>query len=169
MNVAQIALILQLVVAVFAGYMIALWFTIVIWTYYDIRSRSQDVYVHICATLFVVVFHVFGLVLYFFLRPRQTLAEAYEQSLAEEALLQELEERQLCPSCHQRVQPDYQLCPHCHQQLKHQCPHCSRLLHLKWDLCPYCGQSPEKHRPLPEPRTVPSRAERRPVRADSVR
>ncbi|HEX2185819.1 MAG TPA: zinc ribbon domain-containing protein, partial [Chloroflexota bacterium] len=78
-------------------------------------------------------------------RPRETLAEAYERSLEEETLLQEIEERQSCPSCRQRVQPDFMFCPHCHTELKQRCSRCDRLLLLRWDLCPYCGNTGLPH------------------------
>lgn len=138
---AAIPIILQVLIAFFGAYFIALWFSMIIWTYYDIRARSQDLYVHIFATALVVVFTVFGLVLYLILRPRETLAEAYERSLEEETLLQDIEERQACPSCRQRVQPDYMVCPYCHTELKQRCPRCERLLLLRWDICPYCGNT----------------------------
>jgi RNA polymerase subunit RPABC4/transcription elongation factor Spt4 len=136
-----IPIILQVLIAFFGAYFIALWFSMIIWTYYDIRARSQDLYVHIFATALVVVFNVFGLVLYLILRPRETLAEAYERSLEEETLLQEIEERQACPSCRHRVQPDFLLCPYCHTELKQRCPRCERLLLLRWDICPFCGNT----------------------------
>jgi RNA polymerase subunit RPABC4/transcription elongation factor Spt4 len=138
---AAIPTILQILVAFLGAYFIALWFSMIIWTYYDIRARSQDLYVHIFATALVVVFNVFGLLLYFILRPRETLAEAYERSLEEETLLQEIEERQSCPNCRQRVSPDFMFCPYCHTELKHRCARCDRLLLLRWDLCPFCGNA----------------------------
>ncbi|MBI3973259.1 MAG: zinc ribbon domain-containing protein [Chloroflexi bacterium] len=153
---AAIPIILQVVIAFFGAYMIALWFSMIVWTYYDIRARSQDLYVHIFATALVVVFNVFGLVLYLILRPRETLAEAYERSLEEETLLQEIEERPNCPSCRQRIQADFVLCPYCHTELKQRCPRCERLLLPKWDICPYCGntQVPNARRIEPHlPRT----------------
>ena len=60
----------------------------------------------------------------------------------EEALLQDIEEKQACPSCHHAVMPEYQLCPHCHTRLKKECQNCHKLLHLKWNICPYCGHVP---------------------------
>lgn len=138
---AQLGTVLQIAIAFFGAYFVALWLSMIIWTFYDIRARSEDIYVHIFATALVVVFNVFGLVLYFILRPRETLAEAYERSLEEETLLQELEERSVCPTCRQRVQHDFLLCPYCQTELKRLCPRCQRLLMLKWDICPYCGQS----------------------------
>ncbi|HEX2326760.1 MAG TPA: zinc ribbon domain-containing protein, partial [Chloroflexota bacterium] len=142
---AAIPTILQVVVAFLGAYLIALWFSMIIWTYYDIRARSQDLYVHIFATALVVVFNLFGLILYFILRPRETLADAYERSLEEETLLQEIEERQSCPNCRQRVHSDYMFCPFCHTELKQRCPRCDRLLLLRWDLCPYCGNAALPH------------------------
>ena len=148
-GINAIPVILQILIAFFGAYLVALWFSMIIWTYYDIRARSQDLYVHIFATALVVVFNVFGLVLYLILRPRETLAEAYERSLEEETLLQEIEERQSCPSCRQRVQPDFMVCPFCHTELKQRCPRCERLLLPRWDICPYCGntQLPNVRRP----------------------
>jgi RNA polymerase subunit RPABC4/transcription elongation factor Spt4 len=131
----------QVIVAFGGAYLIALWFSMIIWAYYDIRARSQDIYVHIFATALVLVFNVFGLLLYFILRPRETLAEAYERSLEEESLLQELEDRPHCPSCRQRVSSDFMVCPSCHVTLKNRCvsPSCARLVHPRWELCPFCG------------------------------
>ena len=51
------------------------------------------------ATLLVAVLNLPGLVIYLILRPARTLAEAYEQSLEEEALLQEIEDKRVCPGC----------------------------------------------------------------------
>jgi RNA polymerase subunit RPABC4/transcription elongation factor Spt4 len=147
---AAIPVILQIIVAFLGAYFIALWFSMIIWTYYDIRARSQDLYVHIFATALVVVFHIFGLLLYFILRPRETLAESYERSLEEETLLQEIEERQSCPNCRQRVQADYMFCPYCHVELKQRCPRCEKLLLLRWDLCPYCGNNALPHTRAPD-------------------
>jgi hypothetical protein len=155
---AAIPVILQFLIAFFGAYFVALWFSMIIWTYYDIRARSQDLYVHIFATALVVVFNVFGLVLYLILRPRETLAEAYERSLEEETLLQEIEERQNCPNCRQRVQTDFMLCPFCHTELKQRCPRCEKLLLPKWDLCPYCGNTA-----LPGPRRQAVAQEVRPA------
>ena len=52
-------------------------------------------------------------------------AEAYERSLEEEALLQEIEEKPTCPGCKSRVQADWQVCPSCHTRLKKPCIRCS--------------------------------------------
>ena len=84
---AAIPTVLQILVAFLGAYFIALWFSMIIWAYYDIRARSQDLYVHIFATALVVVFNVFGLLLYFILRPRETLAEARLANVMQRRLL----------------------------------------------------------------------------------
>ncbi len=138
----NIALLAQIIIALLGAYMVAFTASLIIWTFRDIRSRSRDIFAQLLATLMVAVFSLPGLFLYYILRPKETLTEAYERELAEEALLQDIEEKQACPSCHHAIHPDYQVCPHCHTKLKKECPHCHRLLHLKWNICPYCAQVP---------------------------
>jgi len=154
--------IVQILVAVISGFFVAFTLSLVVWTYRDIRSRSRDVFAHILAALIVLLFNVPGLVIYLILRPKETLAEAYERALEEEALLQDIEEKQACPGCKQPVQPDYMVCPNCHTKLRKPCVHCGRLLHLKWNICPYCGTS-QISPPIPVP------ADEEPAGADDTR
>lgn len=133
---------LQLFVAFLGAYLLAVWVSLTVWTFRDVRSRSRDLVAQFLAVLLVLIFNVAGLLLYFLLRPRETLAEKGERELAEEALLQDIQERQECPVCHIRsIQPDYIVCPSCHTRLRKKCDHCGRILNLKWSVCPYCGES----------------------------
>jgi RNA polymerase subunit RPABC4/transcription elongation factor Spt4 len=125
-------------VAGFVAFGLAVWFSIIVWTFMDIRSRSRDKVVWGFATALVVLFNVFGLVVYLILRPHETLMQAYERSLEEEALLQEIEERPICPNCRHRVEQDYRMCPNCLQKLKDICMSCDRLVELDWTVCPFC-------------------------------
>ncbi len=133
----------------------AFWLAMIIWTYRDMRARSRDSLAQIVVAVMVAVLTVPGLLIYLFLRPRETLSEAYERSLEEEALLQEIEEKPVCPGCKQRVQEDWQACPSCHTRLKRPCTRCGRMLDLTWDLCPYCAAA------------VPNFASDRPVHTHS--
>ncbi len=130
-------------VALLAAFLTAVWVAAVIWAFRDIRARTRDIFAQILATLMVLIFFplfpVPGLVLYAILRPRETLAEAYERTLEEEALLHGIEERLACPNCNRSIQPDYLFCPTCQTRLKKACTACGRLLHLQWSICPYCG------------------------------
>lgn len=130
-------------------FFIIFWVSTVIWTFRDIRARTQDFPSQILATVLAAVFPIAGLLIYMILRPRQTLAEIYERQLEEESLLAEMTERQTCPNCHARVETDFQVCPSCSQKLKRSCPKCERLLELRWGFCPYCATNVGGGGPMP--------------------
>lgn len=129
----------QVFLALAGGYLVVLWFALVVWTYRDIGSRSQSVVTQIFATLLSLLFFVPGALLYLLMRPRTTLDEAFQRSLEEEYLLQDIEETALCPSCQRHVSDDYILCPHCQASLKQPCTSCNQLIKIGWPVCPYCG------------------------------
>lgn len=129
------------VASVLAAIFTALWISLIIWTFRDMRARSRDVFAQILAALTVGVLNIPGFIVYLILRPRETLAEQYERALEEEALLQEIENRQVCPGCGHATQDRWRLCPYCHTKLKKTCEHCGELLDLPWKVCPYCEQS----------------------------
>ncbi len=137
---AGLGTIIQIILFFLGAYTLAFWLSMVIWTFADIRSRSRDILVTILSVLLVLVFNIPGLVIYLVLRPKQTLAEAYQRALEEEALLQDIEDQYVCPGCKQKIEADFLVCPNCHTQLKDRCANCGRLLNLKWNICPYCGQ-----------------------------
>ena len=126
-------------VTAFGAITAALWLGMVIWTWRDIRQRSRDPLAQIAAALVVAVLGVFGLIVYIMLRPSETLAEAYERSLEEEALLQNIEEKPLCPGCGRPVKDEWQVCPYCHTKLKKPCISCDTMLELAWNICPVCA------------------------------
>lgn len=115
------------------------WGALVMWTYRDMRARSRDSLSQILVAVMVAVLTIPGWFIYLMLRPRETLSEAYERSLEEEALLQEIEEKPVCPGCGQRVDGAWQVCPNCHTRLKKACVACRQLLELPWNICPYCA------------------------------
>ena len=146
MNWNNVSLAVLGLTASFSAFAVALWISLVMWTFRDMRARARDAFAQLLAALMVLVLGPFGIVLYLVLRPRETLAEKYERSLEEEALLQDIEERHICPGCKQPIEPDFVLCPVCHTRLRRSCIHCGRLIHPRWSLCPYCAQS---QRPVP--------------------
>jgi RNA polymerase subunit RPABC4/transcription elongation factor Spt4 len=147
-----------LIIAAYSGaFLAALWLSLIIWTFRDIRARSRDIFAQILATLVVAILTLPGLLIYIMVRPRETLAEAYDRSLEEEALLQSIEEQESCPGCGQRTDKDWVICPFCHTTLKKNCHHCNRAVHLRWTVCPYCGASDR-----PVTTTSPTLAETQP-------
>jgi RNA polymerase subunit RPABC4/transcription elongation factor Spt4 len=148
----------QILLALGGAYFIATWFVLALWTYRDIEARSKNVATQIFSTLLSVFFWIPGVLLYMMLRPKETLDEAYQRSLEEEYLLQDLQELPLCPTCNHFVHDDWQLCPHCNTQLREPCNSCHHLVDLRWDICPYCGQEQEAHvAHAPEPKEAASK------------
>lgn len=129
----------RLVAILLGSYGAILWLTAIVWAYRDVCERTRDSVSQTVAVLLVLFFSVAGLLLYLILRPRETLAEAYERSLESEALLQELEDQQACPTCRRRVEQDFVVCPYCRTRLRDPCRACGKALNFAWTACPYCG------------------------------
>ena len=129
----------QILIAIGGAYLLAVWFVLIVWTYRDIESRSTSVVTQVVSTLLSVLFFVPGVLLYLLLRPKETLDQAFQKSLEEEYLLQDLEDLPDCPNCHRSVRDDYVLCPSCHAKLRDACANCGKLVDLRWSICPYCA------------------------------
>lgn len=131
---------MMLILTAWGGaFLAALWLSLVIWTYRDIRRRVRDPLARLLAALVVAVLFLPGIVVYLILRPPRTLEEEYQHTLEEEALLQTIEDVALCPGCSRRVKDNWQVCPTCHTRLKKNCHQCGKLMDLPWNLCPFCG------------------------------
>lgn len=130
---------LTIFAALLGALLAALWLSLVIWAFRDMRARSRDPFAQILAALLVAALPFVGIIIYVILRPPETLAQAYERALEEEALLQEIEERPACPGCSRTIDANWILCPYCHTRLRKACPDCHALMELSWNLCPFCG------------------------------
>jgi RNA polymerase subunit RPABC4/transcription elongation factor Spt4 len=160
-----IARIFQVVLALAGAYLVALWFALIIWTYRDITTRSTNPVTHVFSTLIVVLFFVPGAIIYLILRPKETLDEAFQRTMEEEYLLQDLDDFPVCPSCRRAVRDDFVYCPHCSEHLRGACITCRRLIDRRWDVCPYCGSVQTEEAAIAEPLHVPSREPARATRA----
>jgi RNA polymerase subunit RPABC4/transcription elongation factor Spt4 len=122
-----------------AAFLAALWLSLIIWTYRDIRARAKDPLARLLAILVVAILFLPGIIIYLILRPRQTLEDEYQHTLEEEALLQAIEETPQCPGCGRRIKDNWQVCPSCHMKLRKPCHQCGKLMDLPWNMCPFCG------------------------------
>lgn len=136
----QLASFLQFFLACSGAYLLALYFSSIVWAYRDITGRTRDIFSITLGLGLVILVPFAGLVLYSVLKPKETLSEAYERALEEEYLLQDIEDTELCPSCKRRVQGDYLFCPHCRTKLRDECENCGRPISVRWAACPYCGK-----------------------------
>lgn len=115
------------------------WLSVGIWAYRDMRHRSRSGGPAILVLLMVFLLPVAGLVIYLLLRPRETLMARYDQSLRQEALLQQIESGTSCPGCARPVAANWLVCPECHVTLRRPCQHCGTPLEMHWLLCPVCA------------------------------
>jgi len=149
-----VGLTLQLIVI----YAVMLWLGTAYWAFRDMQARTENPILPYFSAALIIFFtpllFVFAVVLYLIVRPRETLAEIYERSLAEESLLAEVEKNQLCPVCRDRVHADWLVCPNCRTRLHRVCPSCNRLADPDWPLCAYCGHEFQRA-PVPQPDRAP--------------
>jgi hypothetical protein len=140
--------IVQLASQLIVIYVVLLWLGTAYWAFRDMQARTENPILPYFAAALIIFFtpllFLFAVVLYFILRPRETLAEVYERSLAEESLLAEVEKNELCPVCRDRVDSDWIVCPNCRTRLHRVCPSCNRLADPTWPLCAYCGREFER-------------------------
>ena len=141
--------IVQLAGQLIVIYVVMLWLGTAYWAFRDMQARTENPILPYFAAALIIFFtpllFVFAVVLYLIVRPRESLAEVYERSLAEESLLAEVERNELCPVCRDRVDSDWIVCPNCRTRLHRVCPACNRLVDPNWSLCAYCGREFERH------------------------
>jgi RNA polymerase subunit RPABC4/transcription elongation factor Spt4 len=141
---------IMLMVAWGAAFLVALWVSLIFWTYRDIRTRSRDQLIRILSIIIVALLFLPGIVIYLILRPAVTVEEEYQHTLEEEALLQSIEDLPVCPGCGRKIQDTWMVCPNCNTRLKKTCYNCRKLMELSWNICPYCGTpAPGKRREKP--------------------
>jgi RNA polymerase subunit RPABC4/transcription elongation factor Spt4 len=149
-----------------AFYFVLLWAATAYWAYRDLQTRTTNpVAPYLAAALIIIftpIFFIFGVIVYRILRPRETVAEANERALAEEAMMVEIEAQPHCANCGRQVHEDWIICPTCRNRLRRVCPNCSRLVELDWSLCAWCGKDFERPDLLQEVLVAPPKG--RPAR-----
>jgi hypothetical protein len=151
-------------------YAVLLWLGTAYWAFRDMQARTENPILPYFAAALIIFFtpllFLFAVILYLIIRPRETLAEVYERSLAEESLLAEVEKNELCPVCRDRVDDDWLVCPNCRTRLHRVCPSCNRLADPSWPLCAYCGREFERPMQRPADRVAAARADTPPAPRD---
>src|SRR5687768_12504735 len=164
----------RLTIQAIAFYVVLLWAATAYWAYRDLQQRtSNPVAPYLAAALIILftpVFFLFGVIIYRILRPSETVAQANERALAEEAMMVEIESQPHCANCSRQVHEDWIICPTCRNRLRRVCPNCSRLVELDWSLCAWCGKDFERPNARPEamqPDLEPAPRGRRGAQADA--
>src|SRR3954452_4281177 len=145
-------------------YIVLIWLATAFWAYRDMQQRTTNpIAPYLAATLIIVftpIAFVFAYFLYKIVRPKETVAEANERALAEEAMLVEIESQPHCANCNRPVDEEWIICPTCRNRLRRVCPNCSRLVELDWSLCAWCGKDferPTRPEAMPVPAPQPKR------------
>jgi RNA polymerase subunit RPABC4/transcription elongation factor Spt4 len=129
-------------------YIVILWLATAYWAFRDMQLRTANPILPYLAAGLIILFSpilfIFGVLAYKIVRPQEKIGEVYERTLAEEALLAEVEAVHSCPTCARRVNDEWIICPTCRTRLNRVCPNCSRLVGLDWSLCAWCGRDFER-------------------------
>jgi hypothetical protein len=104
----------RLFAVLLTSYLLVFWFASVLWVYRDIRARTSDPVTQGIAVAIAVVFPIVGLPVYMVLRPAETVQQAYERQLEQEAILSELHSISACPSCRRPIDSDWVVCSSSH-------------------------------------------------------
>ena len=156
--------IIQLALRAIAIYVVFVWLVSAYWAYRDMQSRNANPIAPYLAAALIILFtpllFPFAILLYKILRPAETVAEASERALAEEAMMVEIESQPHCANCARQVHGDWIICPTCRNRLRRVCPNCNKLVELDWSLCAWCGKDFERPESLREPAAA---RERHPV------
>src|SRR5256885_15003643 len=94
--------------------------------------------------LFTPVFFPFAIVAYRIVRPQEKVGEVYERTLAEEALLAEVEAVKTWPTRARRVHDESVLCPTCRPRVNRGWPNRSRLVGADLPLRAWVGKDFER-------------------------
>ncbi len=138
----------QLGLRAIAVYWVIFWLAAAYWAFRDLQLRTDNPILPYLAAALIIVFTpiVFpaAIVIYRIVRPHEKIDEVYERTLAQEAMLAEIETVKNCPSCRRRVHDEWIVCPSCRTRLNRVCPNCSKLVGLDWSICAWCGRDFER-------------------------
>lgn len=121
------------------AYIGVLWLALVFSVIRDARRRAMSQVMFAIAIVLAFVPPFLGALVYFVLRPPQTIDE--------ERVLEELYEpspngeshTRPCPHCGREIERTFIICPYCRTQFARRCANCDRALRLGWSICPYCA------------------------------
>lgn len=129
----------SLTITILVIYVFVLWAALVIWTWLDASSRTNNILYRLGATLIVVFGSLLGVAIYVLLRSGTTKEDNSIREI-EEAVIASQSQLQACPNCYHSIRRDFSFCPSCSHKLTTECNSCQKKINKNWNACPYCGE-----------------------------
>ncbi len=127
-------------ITIVVGYIFALWLALTIWSWFDVSSRTSNIFYRFGAIVLVALGSLLGFVIYLMLRPAQTKDEVQFRHL-EEKIFEAQSKAALCNDCGEVVEPEFSYCASCGVKVRKNCSNCERELSYTWNVCPYCAHT----------------------------
>ncbi len=134
----------QLVWKILLVVFVIFWIVVLDWVWLDAGERTGNKSARVCYLLLVLLFNVFGWIIYLIIRPSQTIEQIYWADLERRYLKYETAELGDCPTCGTQLYPGYIYCPKCGLELKIKCSGCDMYIEKSNEYCPYCGEKANK-------------------------
>ena len=125
-------------ITIILGYVFTLWVVLTLWTWFDIGSRTTNVFYRIGSVVLVALGFLLGFVIYLIMRPSQTRNEL-QMRLLEEKVFESQSRSSFCYNCSEVVEPEFLYCANCGTHLRKNCEGCDREISYIWNICPYCA------------------------------
>ena len=121
--------------------LVILWVAATVWAYRDAQHRVGGWLAPAVVAVLVVaatpLAFPLGLVVYYLVRPQETLEDATERRMSIEALEAAID-LDRCQVCDGRIDAAWVRCPTCRATLRVPCPECASLVEPAWSICPWC-------------------------------
>lgn len=125
------------------AYVGVLWLALAFSVIRDARRRPMSHAMLGVATALAFFPPFLGALVYFVLRPPQTLEEQRAIEMEERALfdpgINGTAPTRPCPHCGREIERSFIICPYCRTQFARRCANCEHTLRLGWSICPHCA------------------------------
>jgi RNA polymerase subunit RPABC4/transcription elongation factor Spt4 len=125
---------------------VLLWFFVVFWVWTDSGDRSTSIIFRLISVILVLPFNLFGLIIYFIIRPKDTIESLFWTDLERRYLINETADLGDCNNCGYQLSPQFNQCPQCATPVRVECDDCGEMVRTDWKYCAICGNQMLKRR-----------------------
>jgi len=126
------------ILGLFLGVVLVIfWIVIIGWVWIDSGDRTSNRGIRVGYIFLVFLFNIPGLIIYFIIRPNETIEEIYWADLERRYLKFETAELGDCPKCGSQLFPGYIFCTSCGHRIRKRCPRCNVLVDKNHKYCEF--------------------------------